>query len=114
MNRPVRTWRCAIIPLLVTLVVTTVPLPCAAEGASQPTAGPSLKASIETAAATMATAKPEPARVAAAQAGGVAKPPSQKSFIKSPAGIAMIAILAAGIGYSAYSAKHDRTPVTGR
>ena len=114
MNRTVHTWRCAVIPLLVALVATTAPLPCAAQGATQPTARPGLKASIATAATTLAFAKPAPRAEAARQANGEAKSPASKTFFKTPAGIAVLAIVAAGVGYAVYSAHHDRTPVTGR
>jgi hypothetical protein len=34
--------------------------------------------------------------------------PHQPSFFRSPAGIACLAVLAAGTGYALYSASHDR------
>ena len=114
MNRPVRTWRCVVIPLLVTLAVTVLPLPCAAEGASQPTASPGLKASINTAASALASAKSMPAPEAARQAGGQATPTAKRAFFKTPAGVAVLAIVAAGVGYAVYSAHHDRIPPQGR
>ena len=114
MNRPVRTWRCVIMPLLVALVVATLPLPCAAEGASQPTASPGLKASINTAASALASAKPMSAPEAARQAGAAAKPLGSKAFFKTPAGVVVLAIVAAGVGYAVYSAHHDRIPPQGR
>ncbi len=114
MNRHFCTWRCVIILLLAALVVTTFPLPCSAEGASQPTAVPGLRASIDTAASTVASAKPMPSGVVARQASGEAKPPASKAFFKKPVGIAVLAIVAAGVGYAIYSAKHDRIPPNGR
>lgn len=114
MNRTVHTWRCAVIPLLVALVVTTVPLPCAAEGATPSTARPGLKASVDTAASALASAKPAPRAEAARQASGEAKTPTSKTFFKTPAGIAVLAIVAAGVGYAVYSAHHDRIPPQGR
>lgn len=114
MNRTVHMWRSAVIPLLVALVVTAAPLPCAAEGAGQPTAGPGLKASVDTAASTLASAKAAPGTEAARQAGGEAKSPASKAFFKTPVGIVVLAIVAGGVGYAVYSAHHDRTPVTGR
>lgn len=114
MHFSVRRWRSLIVPLLAALILTTVPWPCAAEDTRQPAATPGLKASIDSAASGLAADKAAPGPKAAAQAGGDAKPVMNKPFIKSPLGVAMIAILAAGAGYAIYSAHHDRTPVTGR
>jgi hypothetical protein len=36
------------------------------------------------------------------------------SFFKKPAGIAVLATLAAGVGYAIYSAKHDRIKSPGK
>ncbi len=113
MKRPAHTWRCIVIPLLAALIVSAIPLPCAAGDTAQPAAKPSLRASIDTAATAMAAAKPAPGREAARQVGGEAKTPA-KSVLKSPIGIAALAIVAAGVGYAFYSAHHDRVPVTGR
>jgi hypothetical protein len=36
---------------------------------------------------------------------------SSPSFFKTPKGIAVLVLIAAGVGYTAYSAVHDRQPV---
>jgi hypothetical protein len=107
-------WRLVPRVLVLALIVTALPLPCAAEGASQPTATPGLRASIGPIARAIALDKPMPARNLAAQAPGESRAPGSKSFFKTPAGIVVLAIVAGGTGYAIYSAKHDRIAPTGR
>jgi hypothetical protein len=86
------------------LVLVALPLPALAQDAKRPAATPSLRASAEKAAAT-ATLAPSAAPKAAAQDKAQL---GSTSFFKSPAGIAVIAVVAAGTGYAFYSASHDR------
>lgn len=108
MNFKVRRWRFVLRVLVLALIAAAVPLPSVAGQAPQPAPRPGLKASIEPAVRAV-VAKPAPAVKAQAQAGTDAKAQiGSTSFFRSGAGIAVIAILAAGTGYALYSASHDR------
>jgi hypothetical protein len=97
------------------LVVTVVPRPSMAEEPGKPAAVPGLRASADSAATAMASAVEQPAPGPARQAGPeAAKPTSSRAFFKTPVGVAVLAVMAAGVGYAIYSAHHDRTPVWGR
>ncbi len=105
MKVQVCSWRLGLRALAFALVLAAVPLPGLAEESTQPVARPGLKASIARAAANAA--------VPAAQAQQKAAPPDKSqlgkaSFFKTPAGIIVLAVVAAGTGYAAYSASHDR------
>ena len=109
-----RRWRHIASPLLLALIVSSLPLPCAAQGIGKQVSGPGLKASIDKAARTTVLNAPASAGKVTAQATG--QPPSsgKKSFFTTPAGVVVLAIVAAGTGYAIYSSSHDRIPPTGR
>jgi hypothetical protein len=101
-GRPSRAW-----VTLLTLAIVAAPLPCLAGETSSTAAKPT--PSIRTSVAkivhseTLATARPA---VRAQDAGTTDL--SSKSFFRSPAGIATLLALAAGVGYALYSTNHDR------
>ena len=106
MNRPIRKWRLALRVLALALIVAAVPLPCLAQQPGQPAAKSGLKASIPAVVHSVATGAAKPA---AAQATGDVKAPLQsRSFFKTPAGVVVLAVVGAGVGYTLYSIKHDR------
>lgn len=109
-----RQWRLVPRVLVLALMVAALPLPCAAEGASPTTATPGLTASIGPMARAIALDKPVAARKLTAQAPGESRAPGSKSFFKTPAGVVVLAVVAAGTGYAIYSARHDRIAPTGR
>ncbi len=96
-----RNWRPVLRVLALALAIAAVPLPGLAEEPSQPVARPGIRASAAKVAAT-------------ARLSQDATPPDAKaqlnsgSFFKSPAGMVVIAIVAAGAGYAVYSARNDR------
>jgi hypothetical protein len=97
-----RTWRPVARVLVLAMVVAAIPLPGVAGEPARPVATP-LKASIEKAAAANGAALEQ------------AKPPvvdktelGTPSFFKKPVGIAVLAIVGAGMGYMAYSFSHNR------
>ena len=98
-----RTWRTAARVLVLAMVVTAIPLPSLAEETSKPVATP-IKASIAKAAVTSSAA--------VAQAKPATAPDKSElgstSFFKKPAGIVVLAVVGAGIGYMAYSMSNDR------
>jgi hypothetical protein len=108
-NYPVRRWRPAVLVLAVVLALA-VPLPVLAAEGSQPAAKPGLKASIPHAVASArVTAAPVKARAVREQASSGARAElGSKSFFRTPAGVAVLAIVGAGAGYAVYSASHDR------
>jgi hypothetical protein len=73
---------------------------------------PLAKAPLATAAAARVNAL-TPAQLAAVapQTTDVAPSTSSPSFFKTGKGVAVLVLLAAGVGYTAYSAVHDRKPV---
>lgn len=115
MNFQARKWR-RILPcvLVLALIVAAVPLPCAAQGVGHPAAKPGLKASIGPIARAMALDKPVPASRSSVQSPGDARTPESRSFFKTPIGVVVLAVVAAGAGYAVYSANHDRIAPTGR
>jgi hypothetical protein len=84
------------------VVIAAIPLPSFAGEGSQPVARPGIRAS----AAKIATTAPLAA--AQSQAGPDKASLNSGSFFKSPAGIVVLAVVAAGAGYALYSAKNDR------
>ncbi len=106
MNYPVRRWRPALRALAVVLALS-LPLPVLAADGNQPAAKPGLKASIARAVTSARlTASPSTTRATTTQSQSV--PPTSKSFFKTPAGIAVLAVVGAGTAYALYSTSHDR------
>ena len=99
-----RSWRLAVRGLALALVLAAIPLPCLAGETNKPAPAPGLKASIARAAAsgsvTLEQAKPA-ATPDKAQLGS-------PSFFKRPAGMIVLAVVAAGTGYALYSVSRDR------
>jgi hypothetical protein len=104
-----RTWRLAVRVFALALALAAIPLPGLAEETNKPAPTPGLKASIARAAASGVTLEQAklPATPAEARVGS-------KPFFKTPAGVVVLAVMAAGTGYALYSANHDRIPPTGR
>jgi hypothetical protein len=96
--------------LVVALVLAAAPLPGFAGEPPAP-APPTLAAAIQHAAAVTPLA-PARGRSSAAQTGKADL--GSPSFFKKPAGIAVLATLAAGIGYAVYSTQHDRVNSPGK
>ncbi|MEO5895692.1 MAG: hypothetical protein ABIS06_08320 [Vicinamibacterales bacterium] len=89
---------------LLAVAMALVPLSAAA---ARPSAKPTtIKASVEKIAATDFSAAPAPRTrtLRAQQSPGV----GDRSFFKTRPGVIALAVLAAGVGYALYSAKHDR------
>jgi hypothetical protein len=110
-NYPVRTWR----PLLRVLAIAlalAIPLPALAADGSQPAAKPGLRASITHAVASARlTASPGKTRATRDESQSTPDAKAQlasRSFFRTPAGVAVLAIVGAGAGYAVYSASHDR------
>ncbi len=106
MNFQVRRWRLVLRLLVLALVVAAVPLPCGAQQVGPTPQKPGLKASIQPA-VTMMAAKPA-TRVKAQATTDSTSRVGSGSFFKTPAGVAVLAIVAAGAGFAVYSASHDR------
>jgi hypothetical protein len=104
-RQAVRLWRSALRVLSLALVAAALPLPALAGDATQPTSKPGLRISIQHAAAS---ASLEQAPQAPAPDGKAAL--ASPSFFKSKAGLAALAIVAAGTGYAFYSISHDHIP----
>jgi hypothetical protein len=104
----VRTWRLPLRTLALVLIAAAVPWPCLAGDPGQPAAKPRLQASIGPIAKDIAT-RPAPAARPAARAAQASKEDlGSTSFFRKPAGLAVLAVVAAGAGYAIYSASHDR------
>jgi putative exporter of polyketide antibiotics len=101
----VRRWRLALRVLALALAVAAIPLPSLAQEKSPPAARPGIQASIQKA---VAQTPVMPAKVQAARTQGTTAAPAKPSFFKTPAGLAVIGILAAGTGYAFYASSHDR------
>lgn len=112
MTHLVRAWRPAMRVLALALVIAAIPLPAFAGETSQAAPKPGIRASIEKAVAAQ-TVAPSTGPAVRAQSGTGADLGSP-SFFKTPVGIAVVAVLAAGAGYAIYSAKHDRVSSPGR
>lgn len=89
------------------VAVALAPLPLAAADQNTPAAKPGIQASVQKAVSTVRLADPAKApQRSQDQAGG---PDLQSSsFFKTPAGIAVLVVMAAGTGYAIYSTSHDR------
>jgi hypothetical protein len=107
-NFQVRRWRLVLRVLVLALIVAAVPLPSMAGQANQPVVRPGLKASIAPAVHAIAATTKAPARAAKTQGADTKAQPGSTSFFRTPAGIAVLAIVGAGAGYAMYSASHDR------
>lgn len=77
--------------------------------ASEPIAAPPVAKPIATAVAAKLAAMP--ASALKAQDPGTVTTRGEASFFSSPKGVAVIVLMAAGVGYAVYSAKNDRDPV---
>ena len=97
--------------LVAALMITATPLPTLA-GEPPPPAppGPSLTALVKQAAAVTPIAPARTQTAATADKSEFGSP----SFFKKPAGIAVLAALAAGVGYALYSTQHDRLNSVGK
>ena len=135
MKHQYRTWRPAWRVAALALVLAAVPLPgLAAEPVKQAPPAGGLGASIDRAAASLgvavADAKPAPPlglrasvdKAAASRSGALAQAQpapdksalGSKSFFKKPIGIVVLGVVAAGVGYMAYSFSNDRIHSTVR
>ena len=95
---------------MLAIAVTLVPLPLmAADRAAAPPAHP-LKTAIATHAAkeVLVSAPKHSERRATETRAQNNNPQQGSSFFRSPAGVACLAVIAAGTGYAIYSASHDR------
>lgn len=99
-------WRSRVARLVaLALIVALCPVPAFAG----PPGTPEKTSPIRSSAAKIAAAvRLEPAAAPAAQATTGAAGTGSPSFFTKPVGIAVLATLAAGVGYALYSAKHDR------
>lgn len=92
-----------LLALIVGLTLVAPPAFAAAPAPAQPLAA---------AAAAKVEAMPAAALAQAAQAKPAAAPAeTSKPFFKTGKGIAVLVLIAGGVGYAAYSAVHDRKPV---
>jgi hypothetical protein len=98
-----RTWRTAARVLVLALVVGAIPLPSMAGEPGKSVATP-LRASIAKAAAANGAALEQAKPATAPNKSDL----GSTSFFKKPVGIAVLAIVGAGVGYMAYSMGHDR------
>jgi hypothetical protein len=97
--------------LVVALILAATPLPTIAGEPPAPTAPrPSLNALVQQAAAVTPIA---PARAQTVVGSGKTDFGSP-SFFKKPAGILVLATIAAGVGYALYSTQNDRVSSPGR
>ena len=97
--------------LVAALILTATPLPTLA-GEPPPPAPP--KPSLDTLVKQAAAVTPiAPARTQTAATAGKSEFGSP-SFFKKPAGIAVLAALAAGVGYALYSTQNDRVSSPGK
>ncbi len=107
MNCLVRRWRPLLCLLVVALIVTAVPLPAVAQEPSQPAGPPGIRASVAPAVRAVA-AKTTVAKEQAQSTPADKSQLSSGSFFKKPAGLIVLAVVAAGAGFAVYSASHDR------
>jgi hypothetical protein len=99
--------------IVLAVIVALLPLPALAGDTVKPAKAQSLTASIEKIAAreTLTRSKSD----ATQQTAKKAEPNTGSwSFFKSPVGIGIIAVLAAGTGYALYSKSNDRIQAPGR
>jgi hypothetical protein len=111
-------WRCTFARVMALAVaVALIPLPVlAGENPTPPKSGKNLTAAIASAASREAIAATRASAVSATAAQGDAKNPDLGTwgFFKTPLGIGVAVLLAAGTGYAVYSWKHDRIVGPGR
>ena len=88
------------------VVIALAPLPLAAADQTSPGATPGIKASVQKAVATVRLQDPAQKPMRAEKSAGPDL--TSGSFFKSPAGIAVLCVVAAGAGYAIYSTSHDR------
>lgn len=93
---------------MLAIAVTLVPLPLLAADRTAAAPAQSLKTSIATHAARQVLAASKSEARNAKQTRVQTTSPRSGGFFRSPAGIACVAVLAAGTGYALYSASHDR------
>jgi hypothetical protein len=99
--------------VVLALVIALTPIPALA---SPPGNGASPIRQSAAAISTTEQLAVAPATPAHAQAQGLSQLPdtASASFFKKPIGIAVLATLAAGVGYAFYSAKHDHIISAGK
>ncbi len=106
MNEKASVWRWRLARFVaLAVIIALCPLPALAGDQGQP---PQKTPGIRASAATIVKAQSLEAKPALATQGGEAGATHSPSFFKSPVGIAVLATLAAGVGYAAYSLQHDR------
>ena len=94
---------------MLAIAMTLVPLPLlAADRATSPPAQPIKSSIAKHAARDVLVTASKPEVRSAKQTGAQPTNPQGGGFFRSPAGIACVAVLAAGTGYALYSASHDR------
>ena len=94
---------------MLAIAVTLVPLPLLAADTAAAAKAQPLKTSIATHAKREVLASaPKHSGSTAARAQAASNDPHSSGFFRSPAGIACLAVIAAGTGYALYSASHDR------
>ena len=99
---------------MLAIAVTLVPLPALAADTAPAAPAQPLKASIathakrEVLASTPRQATGASSTSARSGARAQSNDPHGQGFFRSPAGIACLAVVAAGTGYAIYSASHDR------
>ena len=96
---------------MLAIAMTLVPLPLFAADSPAAAPAPPLKTSIAMHArrdVLVTTAKPSTSNAQSATRSQQTNDPHQPGFFRSPAGIACLAVIAAGTGYALYSASHDR------
>jgi hypothetical protein len=101
---------------MLAIAVTLVPLPlaaadqvAAAKAPAQPLRTSIAKHAAREALVTSPTSQPRaPQSTAQPRARQQSNNPQGGGFFRSPAGIACLAVIAAGTGYALYSASHDR------
>ncbi len=100
--------RAAVFPAVLALT----PLPALADQAGGPVPATPIRAS----AARIAASQPlSAAPVAAARTEQVTEgAPRSGAFFKTPAGVAVLAVMGAGFGYAIYSVSHDRVHSPGK
>jgi hypothetical protein len=91
--------------LALALVTAAVPVPVLAQEKSPPATQPGIQASVHKA---LATTPMVLTRVKAAKTHQTAPTAGTGSWLKTPAGIVVLAIVGVGAGYAAYSASHNR------
>jgi len=90
----------------------TLAAPAFAAEPARPAAKPPVKTSLAASAMAKAEAlEPAKAVLNAQEPGAADDPTSSPAFFKTGKGAAVLVLLAAGVGYSIYSAFNDRDPV---